>query len=69
MRNQYPGWQRNRKVNCTIEPMYCESFEIYCEDHDIDYEFIANDDEGMRVWIMMSDYLDWYSGSDVGGVS
>lgn len=61
------GWQRNRKVHCVIEPMYCECFEIFCENHDVNYEFIVNDTEGMRVWMMLSDYIAWYTDSDEGG--
>jgi hypothetical protein len=37
----------SKNVECVISPIYCENFEIYCEEQDIDYEFLVNDDDGM----------------------
>jgi hypothetical protein len=55
------GRKGGRTIDVIVEPMYCESLDMYCEEHGIDYEFIEHESEGMRILIALSDYIAWQS--------
>lgn len=55
-------------THCVIEPMHLESFEIYCEENDIHYEYYCEDGEyvidGLHVFMKLSDYVNWWTADE-----